>query len=163
MDIKEKVSLAGPAVAPSLRRGLEALREGNHLAAMAQFEALLRRTRQHPNHSDEAAALSYYGLALALHAPGRRDALGFCERAAQVEFFNPDLYLNLAHVCMMLGERRRAYDSIRRGLSLRPGHPGLQQALREVGYRRAPVLPFLTRSHPFNVLLGRWRHRLLGL
>jgi len=162
MDIKEKGALLGPAPVPSLRRGLEELQQGDHLAAMAQFEALLRRVRQHPNHSAEASALSYYGLALAMHSPGRREALGFCERAAQVEFFNPDLYLNLARVCLLLGERLRAYDSIQRGLSLRPTHSGLRRALTEVGCRRLPVLPFLIRSHPVNVMLGRWRRRLFG-
>ncbi len=147
--------------APSLRQGIEAMNRGDHLIAMAHFEALLTRVKQRPNHVEEAAALSYYGLALALHAPGRREALGFCERAAQAEFFNADLYLNLARVCLILGERLRAADAIQRGLSLRPGHAGLRRALVQIGRRRAPLFPFLSRRHPINVLLGRWRHRLI--
>lgn len=146
---------------PSLRMGIEAMRRGDYLAAMAHFDALLRRARQRPSHSDEAVALSFYGLALALHAPERKEALAFCERAAQVEFYNPDLYLNLARVCLIQGDRIRAADAIQRGLSLRPNHHGLRQAMRELGRRRDLVLPFLPRCHPINVLLGRWLHRLL--
>jgi tetratricopeptide (TPR) repeat protein len=161
MSSQPKPGVSPPSAAPSLRLGVEALRRGDHLAAMAHFESLLRRSRSKPSHAEEALALSYYGLTLALHAPSRREAISFCERAALVEFFNPDLYLNLARVCLIHGERQRASEAIQRGLSLRPDHPGLRQAAREIGRRRAPAFPFLARSHPLNVLLGRWRHRLL--
>jgi tetratricopeptide (TPR) repeat protein len=158
MDMQKQTS---PAATPSLRRGLETLRHGDYLAAMAHFEALLRTARQQPDHSAEAVALSYYGLALALHAPGRPEAIGFCERAALIEFFNPDLYLNLARVHLIHADRRRANEAIQRGLSLRPNHAGLLEAQRHLGRRRSPLLPFLSRCHPVNVFFGRLRHRLL--
>jgi len=159
-DIDISASHLPSPVIPSLRMGIDCLRRGEQLAAMAHFEALLRRARQHPNHADEAVALSYYGLALAMHSPQRREAVGLCERAAQVEFFNPDLYLNLARVYMVHGERNRAYEAVRRGLTLRPAHTGLREALRDIGKRRLPVVWFLPRRHALNVLLGRWRNRL---
>ncbi|MEE9219310.1 MAG: hypothetical protein V3U98_09630 [Acidobacteriota bacterium] len=150
------------AVAPSLRLGLEALHSRHPLKAMAHFEALLRRARHQPDHSLEAVSLSYYGLALALHAPQRRDALAYCERAVQFEFFNPDLYLNLARVQLIHGNRMRAYEAILRGLSLCANHPGLLRQLhRRLGTRRISLVPFLQRAHPLNVFFGRLRQRLL--
>jgi len=152
-----------PLARPSLRQGLEALHARDPLRAMAHFEALLRLARQAPDSALEAKALSYYGLAAAMHSRHRRDAIGFCERAVQIEFFNPDLYHNLAQVYLTHGLRRKAYEANQRGLSLQPGHSGLlRHGQIGIGRRRRPFVPFLDRRHPLNVLIGRLRHRVLA-
>ena len=38
----------------------------------------------------------------------------------------------------------------------------IRRALERLGVRRAPVLAFLHRSNPLNVVLGRLRYRLTG-
>ena len=55
------------------------------------------------------------------------------------------------------GRRKEAYRNFRRGLDLERGHRGIRTALKKMGVRRRPVLSFLARSHPLNVLLGRMR------
>lgn len=164
METKKGQLSALPPARPSLRQGLEALHARDPLRAMAHFEALLRLARQVPDNALEAQALSYYGLAAAMHSRHRLDAIGFCERAVQIEFFNPDLYHNLAQVYLVHGQRRKAYEANQRGLSLRPEHPGLlRHAHIGIGRRRRPLVPFLDRGHPLNVFIGRLRHRVLAV
>lgn len=163
MEEKKGWLSASPPARPSLRQGMEALHARDPLRAMAHFEALLRLARQAPDNALEAQALSYYGLAAAMHSRHRRDAIGFCERAVQIEFFNPDLYHNLAQVYLAHGLRHKACEANQRGLSLRPEHPGLlRHAQMVIGQRRRLFLPFLDRHHPLNMFIGRLCHRVLA-
>jgi hypothetical protein len=42
-------------------------------------------------------------------------------------------------------------------LSLQDDHPGLVRAVRRLGVRQRPVLPFLARGNALNVFLGKIR------
>jgi hypothetical protein len=46
-----------------------------------------------------------------------------------------------------------------RGLSIQSDHQGIIRALKDMGVRKRPVLPFLNRNNPLNVYLGRVRSR----
>jgi hypothetical protein len=46
------------------------------------------------------------------------------------------------------------------GLKIEPDNPQLLDLQGEIGLRRHPVLPFLARSNPLNLVLGRIRHVL---
>lgn len=102
-----------------------------------------------------AQILSYYGFSLAMIHGANREALRFCEEAARHGFFHPDIYLNLGKLYLKKGDRRKAIRAIREGLDLDPGHPSLQDALFDMGIRRRPVIPFLSRGNYLNRILGR--------
>jgi hypothetical protein len=51
---------------------------------------------------------------------------------------------------------------MRRGMALDRDHAGLVALAEELGTRRKPVLQFLTRRNPLNILLGRLRHAIKG-
>ena len=80
--------------------------------------------------------------------------LELCESAVATEFYNPDLFHNLARVHLRMGRRDRAYPVLLRGLQLHPGHRGILGDLRGLGIRRRPLLPFLSRGNPVNRFLG---------
>jgi len=105
-----------------------------------------------------APVVSYYGLCLAFHRERHREAAEFCQAAIDAEPFKADYYANLAQVCAAGRIRRKAINALQRGLALEPENPRLLRLQATLGARRTPVIPFLDRSNPLNVFLGRLRH-----
>ncbi len=139
----------------SFRRGVNALGNGAHLEALAMFEAAIELERRLGAGGIQARYLSAYGLCLARHARRAREGVYFCREAVQKEPYNPDLHANLGWACLAAGRRREAHEALERGRRLQPEHEDILRAMAEMGRRRPPVLPFLARSHPLNVLLGK--------
>jgi tetratricopeptide (TPR) repeat protein len=139
----------------SFRKGLEAVGKRDFLEALAYFEASMQLVRREGGAPPPMKYLSYYGLCLAMSGNRLRQALELCEGAVEAEFYNPDLYLNLGRVYLRTGDRGRAFEALVRGLQLNPRHTGLIRQIRRLGVRRAPILRFLSRSHPVNRILGR--------
>jgi hypothetical protein len=105
---------------------------------------------------------SYLGYGIARYQRRVKDGLKLCEHAVKIQYYEPDNHLNLARVQLILEDRKGAVSSIARGLKLDPNHRGLKDLRVEIGVRRRPVLPFLSRRNPLNVLLGRLRNSLRG-
>jgi len=144
----------------SFRRGLRAVEQGDHLEALAYFEAAVQLARRLGAEAVPMKYLSYYGWCLAVCSDRLEEAREFCEAAVRSEFYNPDAYWNLGRVYLKTGDRSLAFDTIVRGLQLNPRHAGLVGVLHRLGLRRKPVLPLFDRSHPVNRLLGRLRRSL---
>lgn len=141
----------------TFHKGLDAVASGRFLEALAYFEAAIQiETRAGVRMP--MPYLSYYGLSLAM-ATGNKvnEAREICERAVRTEFFNPDLYLNLARVCVRTGDRQAAFNALVGGLKLNPRHAGLIREIRHMGLRRQPMLPFFDRASTVNRMLGRLR------
>ena len=91
-----------------------------------------------------------------------REGLKLCEHAVRIQFYEPDNHLNSARVHLLARNRRAAVEAIGRGLKLDPHHAALRGLRQEIGIRKRPVLPFLSRNNPLNRLLGRMRHDFSG-
>jgi len=139
----------------SFARGLHALETGNSLEALAFFESSLKLDESAPNVARRARITSYYGYCLAAALGRTREGLTICKKAASSEFFSPEILLNLAKVHLLAGQRREAWDTLMKGLSVDPDHDGLRAALRGMGIRKRLAIPFLERSHPLNRAAGR--------
>ncbi|MFO0687134.1 MAG: tetratricopeptide repeat protein [Myxococcota bacterium] len=139
------------------RRQLEANDAAGAVASLREAQALA------PEHAQIRSAL---GVAVALAERDFEQARTLCESAAKQEFFNPDLYLNLARVYLAVGRRPEALRYLRRGQMIDPGHTAIRDAIAELGMRRLPIVPFLPRRHVVNRMLGSVRSlfvdRLLG-
>src|SRR5688572_5665970 len=138
----------------SFRKGLQALDEMRHLDSLAYFESALHLEERSGNPAPRMKYLSYYGLSLSLAAGRTHEAIEMCERALSVEFYNPDLYLNVARVYLSAGERRRAHKALCQGLRIEKRHAGLLAEFRRMGVRRKPLFAFLPRRHVLNRLTG---------
>lgn len=100
---------------------------------------------------------SYLGVAMA-HCEGRRrDAMELCRYGLRLDPIQPEAYLNVATVYLMLGRRESAFVAVNQGLEMRPGHRRLLELQRTLGQRQRPTFPFLARSNPLNSLSGRLR------
>jgi tetratricopeptide (TPR) repeat protein len=136
------------------KSGLAALQQGSHRLALAH----LRNAFEHD--SGNAFYASYYGLALARAEKDWRKAEDLCQAALRMKRDQPDFYVNLAEVCRRAGELEEALWTLYNGLHFTQWDARLVRALEELGVRRSPVFPFLSRKHFLNKQLGKLRHRL---
>jgi tetratricopeptide (TPR) repeat protein len=144
----------------AVRRGLDACRRGNWqagLPVLAQAAEKDPRGRALPG-----LVYSYLGYGIALREHRVQDGLKLCQHAVKLEFYQAENYLNLARTLLLSGNRRAAVRALEDGLQVEPDNPELLKLQGEMGTRRAPVLPFLSRSNPVNLLLGKLRHLLTG-
>jgi len=122
---------------------------------MARFEAAIEIERRRGADHPQPRYLSFYGLCLALERNEIHEALRYCREAVTLESFNADMRHNLGQVLLRAGRRREAYRCLARGLTLDPGHSGIKSLIKKMGLRRRPMIPFLDRANPLNVLFGR--------
>ena len=109
----------------------------------------------------QARYVSYYGLTLASTRGDLHEAVRCCRTAAKMEGYRPDLCWNLGRVLLLADRRREAHRALQRAARLQPDHRGIQRDLGGMGRRTRPVLPFLARSNPVNIALGRVRMFML--
>lgn len=105
---------------------------------------------------------SYLGYGIALRDQRIQEGLKLCRHSVKVEFYQAENYVNLARTCLLARDRRGAIKAVREGLKIDRNHPGLLALHEDLGIRSLPVLTFLSRSNPLNVLLGRIRHAFRG-
>lgn len=137
-------------------RGRALLEEGRADAAFEHFRAAHGLQRGCARYS------SFYGLCLALVERRFNKGVELCRAAVKDEFFNPELYLNLARVHLDFGFKSEGLRYLRRGLMIDPANAAIAAELARLGQRRRPVLRFLPRRHLLNRWLGRVRTRVLG-
>lgn len=137
-------------------RGIDLCRQGDWRQGMD----VLRRVADAKDSAVEMPGLfySYLGFGIARFDRRVREGVTLCEHAVKREFYQPENYLNLARTYMLAGQRRKAIDTVLAGRRIDRAHRGLAALHRELGLRRRPVLPFLSRNNPINRLLGRMRH-----
>ena len=133
------------------RRGRMLLDEQDDTQALDHFRTAHDLDRANPRYR------SFFGLGLALVERRFDRALELCRSAAKEEFFNPELYHNLARVHLAFGFKAEAIRYLRRGLMIDPANAPMAADLVALGQRRRPVLGFLPRRHLLNRLLGRFR------
>ena len=143
----------------SFQRGMNALESGRGREALAFFEAAIELERKLGDGPPQARYLSQYGYCLGLVMKRQHEGVRFCREAAHLERYNPDIHCNLARILVDAGRRKDAHKSLINGLGVQSDHQGIIRTLREMGLRKRPVVPFLGRSNPINVYLGKLRSK----
>jgi Flp pilus assembly protein TadD len=133
-------------------QGLEVMEAGDLVAALVYFKDA------HQTNPDSARIRSHLGVCLAIEERRFDRAIDLCSAAAKQEFFNPEVYVNLARVYLAFGFRNEGRRYLLRAKMIDPMSRSVEQALRELGARGEPVLRFLPRGHVLNRWLGSARH-----
>ncbi len=128
-------------------RGIELAKAGLYTDALTVFDRNLAFTQS-------PIAMSYYALCLATAEGFHDKAVSLCLMAAEKEFYNPDIYLNLGRVFLVNGEKSVAMKSFKKGLGFDTTHKDIVAEIRRLGLRRPPVVSFLPRKNAVNRLLG---------
>jgi tetratricopeptide (TPR) repeat protein len=105
---------------------------------------------------------SYLGYGLALYQKRTEEGLKLCKHAVKIQFYEPDNYLNLARTALLASDRAEAVQAVRRGLKVDRNNAQLKELYREMGIRQLPVIRFLSRSNPLNLILGKLRAHIFG-
>ena len=100
---------------------------------------------------------SYHGLSLVYS--GDISGLNLCRHTAAREKIKAGVFRNLALAELCFSHRKRAWIAVEIGLRLNPAHAGLLELRRDMGVRRAPCLPFLSRDNLLNKWLGKATYR----
>jgi hypothetical protein len=100
---------------------------------------------------------SYQGLSLVYS--GDISGLNLCRHTAAKEKIKADVFRNLALAELHFSHRKRAWTAVRLGLRLNPAHAGLLELRRDMGVRRTPCVPFLSRDNLLNKLFGKATYR----
>ena len=149
---------------PLRAESLHAIEAARGLLASGDAESAMQRLRPvFDENRAQAQVRSWYGLTLGLSRRRYQEALDLCQSAVKQEFFNPELYLNVAKLNMAFGFKAESLRYLRRAKMIDPGNETIELLLDELGPRRAPVLGFLPRRHALNRWLGSLRHTLSTL
>lgn len=142
-----------------LNQAIEATKDEDYLRALTLFVDVYGGDDAPTQlNSKSAKGLSYFGLCIALVQKKYKTAIDLCKRALELEFYNGDHYVNLMKVYVAAGNRKKALETVESGLKLHPEDEALLDARRSLGVRARPAVPFLGRTNPINVSLGRARH-----
>jgi len=138
---------------------IEAVREDDYLRALTIFvDVYGGEDPPLPTNTKAAAALSYFALCLALVQKKFKPAVDLAKRAVEMQFYNPEHWVNLTRIYAAAGQRRKAVETAETGLKQHRDYEPLIRARRALGVRARPAVPFLDRAHPINVSLGQSRH-----
>ena len=133
------------------RKAMEFRRHGRVKEAAALFRELVDGGSRDPKH------LSYGGLVVATAEGDVKTGLGWCERALEIAFYDPQMYINLARLHEQTGWKSQAAEVLRRGLRVDPGNKRLLAEIDRINPRTKDAIPSLPRTHPVNKALGKLR------
>lgn len=140
-----------------LEEGISLLRVDEIRLAHEQFKKCYASK---PHETILPAVESYYGYTLALIENRTAEGFRLMHKALKGGFFRADFFLNLGKAYLKKkNDRKQALSAFYNGLKYSPHHAEILSILQEIGTRRPPVVKFLRRAHPINVLLGKKRHQ----
>jgi tetratricopeptide (TPR) repeat protein len=141
-----------------VQEAIRATRGDELLRALNMFLDIYGSEEASISKAKAVSGLSFFGLCLALVRKEYKTAIDLCRRAIELEFYNGDHYANLARVYVAAGNRKKALETITKGLELHPEDEYLLNVRAWLGVRSRPAVPFLDRANPINVSLGQARH-----
>lgn len=136
------------------RAGMLFLKREKYREALAAFRHALSLQELEPRY------LSYTGFCLAHVEKRSKEAVSLCEKAIRIEFYRPELFLNLGRVYLLAGNKRKAHQTFWKGFALDMDNKELRVELERMGIRKPPVFPFLDRKHPLNKIVGKALYKL---
>ncbi|UCF04343.1 MAG: tetratricopeptide repeat protein [bacterium] len=132
------------------------IKRGNYKRAAAILNEALKIS---PNNT---LYLSHLGLCICMEG-NLQAAESMCRKALHASPLDPVLLVNLGRVLVEQERRKEARDLLTRAYALDNTNAQVALELSRMGVRRAPVLPFLKRSHPVNIFLGKIRYKAIGI
>jgi len=135
--------------------GLAFFRKQHWKTAARHFGWADQKSGRH--HVHQHLYRSYHGLSLV--CSGDVSGLNLCRHAAANETLQATVFRNLALAEIRFRHRKRACAAIRLGLQRDPSDAELLKLRRDMGVRRNPCIPFLSRENLFNKWLGKATYR----
>lgn len=138
------------ACCKAFSHGLECLQQRTLRSAVDYFKQACESVGD--DHPHRAVYLSYYGFARILN--GEYTGISLCRQAARSHHCDADVLYILARAEGFCRNRSHMVAAIEQGMKLDCQHQGLTLMRQRMGYRKANPIPFLSRQHPLNQLIG---------
>jgi hypothetical protein len=142
----------------ALEKGLECCRQGEWSHGLFFLGKIAEAGRTNGMPGIFFSTLGY-GIARYQNRPD--EGLKLCRHAVKIQFYEPSNYVFWARTALLCQNRGDAVKAVRGGLKVDSQNQELQELQSELGIRRGPVLPFLSRSNPLNQILGKIRSRIV--
>lgn len=133
------------------RKAIDLHLRGENEEAVAIFRKLIKVGCREPK------VLSYGGLLAATIEGDVKTGLAWCERAVEMAFYDPQMYVNLARLHERTGWKSQAAKVLRKGLRIDPENEKLLAEINRVSPRTPDAFPALPRSHVLNKTIGKLR------
>lgn len=133
-------------------KGREFLNDDNTLAALACFEKAYSMEKL-------PGIQSYMGICVALERGQIKEGIQLCNDAIAEDPGNPVPYLHLGKIHIKAGKKDEAIAIMRKGLSFGDSEE-IRKILDDLGTRRKPFFPFLSRKNVLNKYAGLLRSML---
>jgi len=134
-------------------RGIEECDRGNTLVALMYLEKASQKGKT-------PLLDSYLAYCLAREHNSYSEAIELGKGAMNEQSRNLVLYLNLAKIYILAGQRNNALKVLRQ--ATKRGRDGrVLRLIKNLGIRKKPVFPFLQRENLINIFLGKLRHKCL--
>ena len=138
------------------KRGVGLCRKGEVAKAAALFRQIIDSGSEEPLH------MSYYGLLTATVHGRRQQGLRLCERAMAYDPSEPDVVSNLARLHELCGDKKKAIQTLRRGLRATPRQPRLLSQINRLSPRKRAPLSMVDRDNALNKHMAIMLARLGG-
>jgi tetratricopeptide (TPR) repeat protein len=138
--------MTDPIAEELFEKGKAFLKENNTLAALSCFEKASEKEKL-------PGIQSYLGLCLAMERGQVTEGIALCHEAMEVDPANPAHYLHLGRIHLREKRRAEAIEIFRKGLSFEDNED-IRQMLDNLGTRKKPFFPFLSRKHLLNKYSG---------
>jgi tetratricopeptide (TPR) repeat protein len=140
-----------------IRQAIELTREEQYREALELFEKNLAAVDGGSVQQKRLAAyaFSFYGVCMAKVQRRYGQAVQCCQISLKHNFLDPEHHHNLALVYLERGDRARAVETLNAGLRLDSRNRRIHRVFDEIGRRRPPVIPFLSRNNLLNIWLGK--------
>lgn len=143
--------MSGSSIPAILARGVETASRGEYESALTIFSAVYQNVPP----ETQPSGLSSYGLCLSKIAHKNKLGAELCEKAIKLEPYNALHWTNLVRLYLGVKNRKKAVETLERGMKKLPYDDAILRTRDEIGYRKAPYFRFLRRQHPLNKLYSR--------
>lgn len=79
-----------------------------------------------------------------------------CRKAAREEFYDGDVFYNLARAEWVYKNRKRTVDVLLEGMKVDRLHSGMSNFKEEIRFRENSAITFLPRNNPINNFIGQF-------
>jgi tetratricopeptide (TPR) repeat protein len=127
---------------------------------------VLMQARLH--YPEDPVLLSFYGSLQALVDKKFRSGVESCRKALasfkpkdseSATVLYPVFYLNLGRAYHAAGKKQEAVSAFQKGLSYDSKNSEIKSEMMRMGIRKKSPLPFLERSNPINIIVGKLLHK----
>jgi tetratricopeptide (TPR) repeat protein len=111
------------------------------------------------HHAETPEMMSLMGYSLAKESGQFQKAIELCHKAISLSPHNCEHYLHLGRVYVLAKKREQAIKAFHLGLKIRRDARLLDE-IQQLGSRKSPPFPSLSRGHVINRVTGKILHSL---